>query len=58
VEIARVEFFVDGEALTALSQAPFIAPWNGTVGEHTLEVRATDAAGNQASTQLTFEIEQ
>jgi membrane peptidoglycan carboxypeptidase len=56
VEVARVEFFVDGTSITSLSQAPFIAPWNGTAGAHTLEVVATDAAGNQVSTQIDFEL--
>jgi hypothetical protein len=56
VEVARVEFYVNDVLVTSLSQAPYIAPWTGTAGVHTLEVRATDVGGNQASAEIDFEL--
>ncbi len=55
--IQRVEFLVDGVSVSSLTQAPFAAPWEGGLGQHTLTVRATDLAGNVTETNITFVIE-
>ena len=47
---------MNGVLVSSLSQAPYIAPWTGTAGVHTLEVRATDVGGNQASAEIEFEL--
>jgi membrane carboxypeptidase/penicillin-binding protein len=55
--LARVEFIVDGERTASLSQGPYVSPWSGSIGEHTLVVRATDRAGNIQEISITFIIE-
>ncbi len=51
-----VTFILDGETLGRLSQAPYALAWTPTLGGHTLEVRVTDLAGNQAQTTIQFEV--
>jgi membrane peptidoglycan carboxypeptidase len=55
--IATVEFIVDGEPLSSLMESPYAATWQGLVGEHTVEVVATDLAGNQSEASIDFSIE-
>jgi membrane carboxypeptidase/penicillin-binding protein PbpC len=55
--IARVEFFIDRERIASLSQGPFVSPWNGSLGSHTLTVKATDNAGNIQEMVVDFVIE-
>ncbi|MBI3160276.1 MAG: transglycosylase domain-containing protein [Chloroflexi bacterium] len=54
IALASVEFLVDGRLLIRLASAPFAAAWQGTAGEHTLTVRATDLAGNTTTQSVTF----
>jgi hypothetical protein len=49
-------FFVDGQELGRLTQAPFSFPWTAQPGEHTLLVQATDLAGNTAEASLNFTV--
>lgn len=52
--IVRYEISVDGGAFLSLgSEARLAGPW--TVGTHTAEVRAYDAAGNMATHSIDFE---
>lgn len=55
--ITRVEFWLNGSMLSNLSDPPYAAPWRGTQGEHELEVRAIDLAGNVAVALVSFEID-
>jgi hypothetical protein len=51
--IARVDFLVDGAVVATATAAPYTAAWDSaTVGDGpvTITARATDAAGNQATT--------
>ncbi|MEJ2757696.1 MAG: Ig-like domain-containing protein [Anaerolineales bacterium] len=56
--IARVEFWLNGSLLSNLSDPPYAVPWRGSVGEHELEVRAIDLAGNVAVELVTFSVEE
>ena len=55
--IDKVEFLVDGQLISNLSDPPYAAPWTGQPGEHELTVRAIDQAGNQTETVVLFSIE-
>jgi membrane peptidoglycan carboxypeptidase len=55
--IEKVEFYVDDQLISNRSDPPYAAPWTGTTGEHELTIRATDQAGNQTETTVTFSIE-
>jgi regulation of enolase protein 1 (concanavalin A-like superfamily) len=45
-DLAKVEFFADGQKLGETTDAPFRLPWPmPSPGEHTLTVQASDAAG-------------
>ena len=56
LEIARVEFWLNGSLLSNLSDPPYAVPWRGTLGEHELEVRAIDLAGNAAVELVAFSL--
>lgn len=46
--ISKVEFLIDGTALTTLSSAPYIYNWQSTTvgdGQHKLTIAATDSTG-------------
>lgn len=52
VGVAQVEFLLDGALLGSDASAPYSLSWNSTTaanGTHTLQARATDLAGNVAS---------
>ena len=49
VGVARVDFFLDGALVGTDSSAPYAYAWNSAAsanGAHTLQARASDAAGN------------
>ncbi|HEX4525868.1 MAG TPA: chitobiase/beta-hexosaminidase C-terminal domain-containing protein [Gaiellaceae bacterium] len=53
VAVASVDFLVDGNVVGSSSAAPYSFSWNSTSvpdGSHTIAARATDTAGNQATT--------
>ncbi len=52
-----VEFLVDREVISTLSQPPFALTWTGRPGMHTLKVKATDQAGNMTEVEVLFQIE-
>lgn len=55
--IARVEWWLDGQKIGESRVAPFSLPWQAGEGQHTLLVRAFDAAGNMGETSLiTFRV--
>jgi membrane carboxypeptidase/penicillin-binding protein PbpC len=55
--ILRVEFWVDGNLVSLISDPPYTVPWSGTVGEHQLEIRAIDLAENITITVVPFELQ-
>jgi membrane carboxypeptidase/penicillin-binding protein len=46
LELASVEYFIDGESVAKLNSPPFAYPWKIKIGEHTVRLRAADRAGN------------
>jgi membrane carboxypeptidase/penicillin-binding protein len=54
--LARLEFWMDGHLLSLISDPPYTVPWSGTIGEHQLEIRAIDLAGNISITVVSFEL--
>ncbi len=53
--IQNVQFYVNGNSLSTVTTAPYVAAWNpGSPGIYTLTASVTDAAGNQTlSTPVT-----
>jgi len=49
-----VEFYVDGELVGSLEDAPFALTWNARRGEHRLLVLARDRAGNESEGKVRF----
>ncbi|MBP7227581.1 MAG: transglycosylase domain-containing protein [Longilinea sp.] len=58
IGIQRVEWWVDGKEIGQRAQPPFSLPWDAPSGQHTLEVRAYDLAGNLGtSTSISFSVQ-
>jgi hypothetical protein len=55
--ISRLEFIVNDEFISSLTEPPYAATWQGLVGEHNVKVVATDLAGNQDEVSVDFTIE-
>jgi membrane peptidoglycan carboxypeptidase len=51
IKINRVEWYIDGKLVGETRQVPHILPWSGTLGQHILNVRAFDLAGNVGESQ-------
>ncbi len=56
LSLAEVEFYIDGERIAALEEAPFELTWNTSPGEHTLRVIARDRAGNEAEQTVRYRV--
>ncbi len=56
--LARLEFWLDGRMISNLSSPPFASPWRGTLGDHELEIRAIDQAGNVTIELVSFSLEE
>lgn len=55
IKVSKVELYVDGFLQGASTTAPFTTKWNSgkaAKGQHTLQCKAYDAAGNVGSSQL------
>jgi hypothetical protein len=52
--IDRVVFNIDGRTFAALTQPPFAISWELQLGKHTLQVLATDLAGNTGQAETEF----
>lgn len=50
--VNRVAWLVDGKIVGESSQNPYIYPWTARQGDHTLEIKAYDQAGNEATSEL------
>ncbi len=56
-EVAQVEFFLDGQHLTTVTQPPYRTTWNETfptAGSHQLKAVALDTSGNASVSTTTF----
>jgi membrane peptidoglycan carboxypeptidase len=55
--LAEVEFFLDGDPLASRAAPPFTVPWEARLGDHRLQVQATDRAGNASQAEVRFRVE-
>lgn len=56
IGVDLVEFYIDGQQIANLTETPYSAIWQGTVGKHTLKVVAVDLAGNLSEDSVVFEL--
>ena len=54
--LKNVEFYIDDVLVSTLTQAPFAVAWQSRSGAHTLQVKATDQAGNSSVEEIKFSI--
>jgi membrane peptidoglycan carboxypeptidase len=52
VGVARVEWWLDGKKLGERSQAPFTYLWTPAAGQHKLQIKAFDSAGNSSASEV------
>lgn len=52
-----VEFYLNGELIGSLEEAPFAQTWNARRGEHRLQVLSRDRAGNESEEEIQFIVE-
>jgi hypothetical protein len=58
LDLAEVEFFINGELVAILSSPPYAFPWKIKIGEHSLRVRASDRAGNVRDARVRILVEE
>ncbi len=59
VDIGSVEFFEGATSLGKVMAAPFTLNWQGTVGDHTITAKATDATlANKTSDPVMFSVKE
>ncbi len=56
LELAQVEFILDGEQIAVLRDAPYAIAWKVPAGQHIFEVKAADKAGNVANSKREFAV--
>ena len=59
VGVTTIQFYVDGQVITSASSSPFSFSWNSANyanGTHTLNVTASDAAGNLGSATVSVNV--
>ncbi|HEB65394.1 MAG TPA: hypothetical protein ENJ02_07625 [Chloroflexi bacterium] len=56
LQVSEVRFILNGQPLETRLQAPYQVAWQSRPGRYTLEVVATDGAGNEAKARLYFEV--
>ncbi len=54
--LTKVDFYIDGILVGRSSTAPFGVVWAALTGKHTLQVVATDRAGNTAEASINFTV--
>ena len=50
--VQRVEWLLDGSLLSESNQAPYSVAWQPARGDHRLQVRVTDLAGNVSESEI------
>lgn len=56
LQLASVEFYIDGRLVSTRNSAPYVYPWDVTLGRHRLKVRAVDLAGNLSEAEIDFTV--
>jgi membrane carboxypeptidase/penicillin-binding protein PbpC len=57
LSLSVVEFYVDGERIGTVEEAPYSFTWSAIRGEHELRVLARDRAGNRSGEEIQLVIE-
>jgi len=57
IGIEQIEYFLDDNLIETQTQPPYAYAWLPRIGDHTLEVRTIDLAGNEASLTVSFSIQ-
>jgi Membrane carboxypeptidase (penicillin-binding protein) len=52
VSVAKVEWWIDGKLIGSRTQPPFTYLWTPVPGKHTLQIKASDSAGNQSASEI------
>jgi hypothetical protein len=52
VSVAKVEWWIDGKLAGSRTLPPFTYLWTPTSGKHTLQLKASDGAGNQSASEI------
>jgi hypothetical protein len=52
--LKQIEVYIDNKLVSTLYEPPFYVLWDAQVGEHTLQVKAYDLAGNQNIRTVSF----
>ena len=52
IGIDRLEWWIDGKQVGTRTQAPYSFPWDASLGNHNLVVKAFDRAGNEKDSNL------
>ncbi len=52
-----IEYFIDDTLIETQTQPPFAFPWLPRIGDHSLEIRAVDLAGNENSQSVSFSVQ-
>lgn len=55
-QLATVEFYLDGNLVSARKSPPFVHPWEVSLGQHKLKVKAVDLAGNSSEAEVDFTV--
>lgn len=56
LQIAFVEFILDGRSIGIIEQAPYEISWTPALGQHRLRITVQDLAGQRSSAELSFEV--
>ena len=56
LSLSIVEYYIDGELVGSLDEAPYALTWKATSGEHQLKVLARDRAGNESEEVIRFSV--
>jgi membrane peptidoglycan carboxypeptidase len=57
IALQKVEFYIDGQLVASLSQAPFTLAWSPNPGQHTFLAKVYDLAQNTSQDSLIFSVE-
>ncbi|MBC8496486.1 MAG: transglycosylase domain-containing protein [Chloroflexi bacterium] len=57
IGLELIEYFIDENLIETQTQPPFAFPWLPRIGDHTLDIRAVDLAGNEITATATFTVQ-
>ncbi|MBC8503562.1 MAG: transglycosylase domain-containing protein [Anaerolineales bacterium] len=57
IGLGQIEYFLNDNLIEIQTQPPYAYAWLPRIGDHTLEIRAVDLAGNEGSVSTSFSIQ-